>query len=83
MNRPPDLVFAEVRDTDPDSLDSAELDQYLRRIAELRAWCDAKQVRATRRRRELASRRERHRSSQLAGEPRPPVVEGSRGRERT
>lgn len=54
MNSPPDEVYAVVRDTDPDTLDSAELDAYLRRVAELRAWCDARQVRATRRQRRLA-----------------------------
>jgi hypothetical protein len=56
MNSPPDAVYAEVRDTDPDTLDSAELDAYLRHVAELRAWCDARQVRATRRQRQLADR---------------------------
>jgi hypothetical protein len=55
MNSPPDAVYAEVRDTDPDILDSAALDAYLRRVAELRAWCDARQVRATRRQRQLAA----------------------------
>lgn len=55
MNSPPDAVYAEVRDTDPDTLDSVELDAYLRRVAELRAWCDARQVRATRRQRQLAA----------------------------
>lgn len=55
MNSPPDAVYAEVRDTDPDTLDSGELDAFLRRVAELRAWCDARQVRATRRQRQLAA----------------------------
>lgn len=55
MNSPPDEVYAEVRDTEPDSLDSAELDAYLRRVAELRSWCEARQVRATRRQRALAA----------------------------
>ena len=55
MNSPPDAVYAEVRDTDPDTLDSAGLDTYLGRVAELRSWCDARQVRATRRQRQLAS----------------------------
>ena len=54
MRHPPDAVYAEVRDTDPDTLDSGELDAYLRRVAELRAWCDARQVRATRAQRRLA-----------------------------
>ncbi len=55
MNSPPDAVYADVRDTDPDTLDSAGLDTYLRRLAELTAWCDARQVRATRRQRQLAA----------------------------
>jgi hypothetical protein len=55
MNSPPDVVYAEVRDTDPETLDSGELDAYVRRVAELRAWCDARQVRATRRQRRLAA----------------------------
>jgi hypothetical protein len=55
MRRPPDEVFAAVRDTDPDVLDAAELDTLQGRIAELKAWCDAKQVRATRRQRALAA----------------------------
>jgi hypothetical protein len=55
MNSPPDAVYAELRDADPDTLDSAGLDAYLRRVAELRAWCDARQVRATRRQRQLAA----------------------------
>lgn len=55
MRRPPDEVFAVVRDTDPDVLDSAELDEYLVTVSRLRAWCDARQVRATRRQRQLAT----------------------------
>lgn len=55
MKSPPDAVYAEVRDTDPDVLDAGGLDAYLARVAELRAWCDARQVRATRRQRALAS----------------------------
>jgi hypothetical protein len=55
MNSPPDVVYAEVRDTDPDTLDAAGIDAYLHRLAELRAWCDARQVRATRRQRRLAA----------------------------
>ena len=54
MRHPPDQVYAAVRDTDPDVLDSTDLDAYLRQIADLRAWCDARQVRATRRQRSLA-----------------------------
>ena len=55
MRHPPDEVYAAVRDTDPDALDGDELDRYLGQIAELRAWCDARQVRATRRQRSLAA----------------------------
>ena len=55
MNSPPDSVYAEIRDTDPDTLDSSELDAYFARIAELKAWCDARQIRATRRQRALAA----------------------------
>lgn len=58
MNNPdrqPDAVYAEVRDTDPDTLDSAGLDRYVRRVAELKAWCESRQVRATRRQRQLAA----------------------------
>lgn len=55
MNSPPDAVYAEVRDTDPDTLEPTELEAYLRRVAELRAWCDARQVLATRRQRALAA----------------------------
>ena len=55
MHRPPDGVYAAIRDTDPDVLEADELDAYQRRIAELKAWCEAQQVRATRRQRALAS----------------------------
>lgn len=55
MNSPPDAVYAMVRDTDPDLLDADELAEYTARLAQLRAWCDARQVRATRRQRMLAS----------------------------
>jgi hypothetical protein len=54
MNSPPDAVYAEVRDTDPDVLDAEQLDAYLCRVAELRAFCDAREVRATRAQRRLA-----------------------------
>ena len=54
MNSPPDAVYAEVRDTDPDMLEAEQLDAYLRRVAELRAFCDAREVRATRAQRRLA-----------------------------
>lgn len=55
MNSPPDAVYAEVRDTDPDVLDADGLAEYTSKIAELKAWCDARQVRATRRQRALAA----------------------------
>ncbi len=55
MRNTPDKAYAAVRDTDPDVLDADELDAYLRHVAQLRAWCDARQVRATRRQRALAS----------------------------
>ena len=55
MKRPPDAVYRHVRDVDPDVLDSDGLDAYQRAIAELQAWCDARQVRASRRQRVLAS----------------------------
>ena len=55
MRAPPDEVYAQVRDTDPDTLDADGLDAFLRSVAELRAWCEAKQVRATRRQRALAA----------------------------
>ncbi len=55
MNSPPDAVYALVRDTDPDVLDADEVAEYTAKIAQLRAWCDARQVRATRRQRHLAS----------------------------
>ncbi len=54
MRHPPDAVYASVRDTDPDVLDSDGLSTHLGRIAELRAWLDAEQVRATRAQRRLA-----------------------------
>jgi hypothetical protein len=50
-----DDVFRSLRDTDPDVLDSDELDAYLRRLSELKAWCESRQVRATRRQRQLAA----------------------------
>jgi hypothetical protein len=54
LHQPLDAVYAQVRDTDPETLDSEGLDDYLARVAELKAWCDARQVRATRRQRRLA-----------------------------
>jgi hypothetical protein len=55
VKSPPDEVYAAVRDTDPDVLDADGLAVLLRQFAELRAWCDARQVRATRRQRALAA----------------------------
>lgn len=55
MNSPPDAVYARVRDTDPDALDADELSTYLRDVATLESWCQARKVRATRRQRALAS----------------------------
>lgn len=63
MDRPPEEVYATVRDTDPDVLDADRLREYQRSLATLRAWCDARQVRATRRQRSLAA-------EGRAGEPR-------------
>ena len=54
MNSPPDEVYAMVRDTDPDVLDADQLARYTGHVAELVAWCEARQVRATRRQRALA-----------------------------
>ena len=55
MNSPPDAVYAEVRDTDPDVLDADGLAEYTSKIAELKSWCEARQVRATRRQRALSA----------------------------
>jgi hypothetical protein len=54
MRHPPDAVYAEVRDTDPDVLDSEGLSEHVGRLAAMRAWLDAEQVRATRAQRRLA-----------------------------
>ena len=48
-------AFELVRDSDPDVLDSDELSVYLDAVSQVRAWCDARQVRATRRQRQLAA----------------------------
>ena len=55
MRHPPDDVFRLVRDTDPDVLDADEVDSFIRHVADLKAWCDARLVRATRRQRALAA----------------------------
>ena len=54
MNSPPDALYAEVRATDPDVLDADALGAHLGRLAQLRAWVDAEQVRTTRAQRRLA-----------------------------
>ncbi|MDJ0770813.1 MAG: HNH endonuclease [Ilumatobacter sp.] len=54
MRHPPDAVYAEVRDTDPDVLDADGLTAHVGRLAVLRAWLDAEQVRSTRAQRRLA-----------------------------
>ena len=54
MKSPPDAVYAEVRDTDPDVLDADGLAEHVGRLAVLRAWLDAEQVRTTRAQRRLA-----------------------------
>ena len=54
MTSPPDALYAEVRTTDPDVLDATGLSDHLGRLAQLRAWFDAEQVRATRAQRRLA-----------------------------
>ena len=55
MSRSPDELVADVRDTDPDVLDADGVAVFLSSVAELRSWLDARQVRATRRQRELAA----------------------------
>jgi hypothetical protein len=55
MNSPPDAVYAAVRDTDPDTLDAAGLAEYTANVARLKAWIEARQVRASRRQRALAA----------------------------
>src|SRR5262245_41460093 len=50
----PDAVFAALRDAEPDVLERDELAVLAKQIAAHRAWCDALQVRVTRRQRQLA-----------------------------
>src|SRR5215211_4458232 len=58
MGPPPssdvDAVYARLRVDDPDVMDRDELAAGTARIAQLKAWLDATQVRYTRRTRELA-----------------------------
>ncbi len=55
MRHPPNHTYRSVRDTDPDVLEADELASFMRNVADLKAWCDARLVRATRRQRELAA----------------------------
>jgi Domain of unknown function (DUF222) len=55
VRHPPDDAYRSVRDTDPDVLDADELATFMRRVADLKSWCDARLVRATRRQRALAA----------------------------
>src|SRR5829696_2683659 len=57
MRAPPDVdaVFAVLRAADPDVMDRDELAELTSSIATLKAWCDAVQVRATRRIGQLAA----------------------------
>ena len=50
----PDVVYAALRDADPDVMDRDELAEFTKQLAAHRAWCDSLQVRATRRQRALA-----------------------------
>src|SRR5262245_37202447 len=50
----PGAVFAVLRDAEPDVLDRDGLAALAKQIAAHRAWCDALQVRVTRRLRQLA-----------------------------
>jgi hypothetical protein len=55
MDQAIDAVFGAVRDTDPAVLESDELDVFVRQVADLKSWCDSRQVLAVRRQRELAA----------------------------
>ncbi len=50
----PDVVYAALRDADPDVMDRDELAEFTKQLAAHRALCDSLQVRATRRQRALA-----------------------------
>ncbi|MFW2334201.1 HNH endonuclease [Ilumatobacter sp.] len=54
MRHPPDALYADVRDTDPDVLDADGPTAHVGRLAQLQAWLDAEKVRATRAQRRLA-----------------------------
>jgi len=51
----PDAVYAALRAADPDVMDRDELAELTRQIAAHKAWCEALQVRTTRRQRQLAN----------------------------
>ena len=54
MNSPPGPLLERLASCDPDVCDADELDVLTASVAELRAWCDALQVRIARRQRALA-----------------------------
>jgi hypothetical protein len=51
----PDAAFAVLRNADPEAMDRDELAEFAKRLAAHRSWCDALQVRVTRRQRDLAA----------------------------
>ena len=55
MKRVPGQLVEQLAVCDPDVCDAAELDALTSSVAELRSWCDALQVRITRRQRALAA----------------------------
>ena len=55
MRQPPDVVFAALVAAEPDLMDRDQLAELTATIAAHKAWCDALQVRATRRLRLLAA----------------------------
>lgn len=55
MTHPPDTVYSAVRDTDPETLDAAGLAEFTSNVARLKAWCDSRQIVASRRQRALAA----------------------------
>ncbi len=50
-----DAVYTALRAADPDVMDRDELAELIEQLAHHRSWCDALQVKATRRQRELAA----------------------------
>lgn len=55
MNSPPRPLLERLASCEPDVCDADELDALTASVAELRAWCDALQVRIARRQRALAA----------------------------